>query len=341
MQRRDFLRNMGSILLGSFASGVLTQLTHMAYAADQQYDRMVDHIPAIPIVMFYRVTDKPSFPEDISSEQLNAVFHYAWNLGYRPVNISDIIAGTVDTLVPKGYMPLGITTDGAHPSMVFSQSSAPTMAEKGIIQNARSFIQVLGESIQSVNYAPRATMFLSAVRTEAKNIGVTPYFGGEIPLRSIADALTTMPGIEFGYQTRRHTQLNKLNETQVRPLIEEQMQDFQNVGMLERVSRIIAYPFGGLPKDSVLMTLRDLQFIGGVLTFPGTMESRYKEVPQCIYDGKLMMDPFRIPRVGIGASTYAQGYGATKTTPINPVDDFRKDVEKALPRPYVSRGPQI
>ena len=131
-------------------------------------------------------------------------------------------------------------------------------------------------------------------------------------------------------------------EGQVRALLEDQMKDFKRLGMLDRVVRILAYPFGVKPTDNGLLGLRELHFLGAVLAFPGVREARYADVPLCVYDGKLMTDPFLIPRVCICARTYAYGAAAVSGTydDIDPIDDFAKDVEKAVPRPYVSRGPE-
>lgn len=78
--------------MGVFASGI-----PYAHAAAG-----VLEIPTIPILMFHRVDDHPRYPEDISTQQLNAVLDNAWKSGYHSVNMSDIILDRVDNIVPKG-----------------------------------------------------------------------------------------------------------------------------------------------------------------------------------------------------------------------------------------------
>ncbi len=331
MQRRDFLR---ALALLPFLSTTATAQTAGMPLNTLPQERYVDHIPSIPILMFYKVDESPRFPEDISSQALLQVLNYAWQQGYRPVNMSDIILNRVDSVVPKGFKPLGITADGAHASIVFSQMTNPKGTDVGPLHNARSFVEVLGDSAHANGFLPRATFFLSVGSRKATR--ESSYFGSIMPLKDIADVLTVMPGIEFGYGTRWHIGLAGRTEAHVKTIIEEQMQDFQRLGMLERIARIMAYPFGGKPSDKGMLALRNAHFLGGVLTYPGVGEAHYNEVPQCIYDGKLMMDPFLIPRVGIGSHVYARGNTPQNNPPIDPLADFRKDVERGVA--YVSRG---
>jgi hypothetical protein len=61
-----------------------------------------------------------------------------------------------------------------------------------------------------------------------------------------------------------------------------------------------------------------------VLAFPGVNEAGYSSLPVCRYSCTGVITPrFHIPRVNIGAYTYAPKGG---TAPIDPLDDFRKDV---------------
>ncbi len=329
MLRRDVLRALCAL---PFAS--LSMFGH-AQAAGEKYDRYVDHMPAIPILLFHRMVDAPRFPEDMATEAMTALFAHAWQAGYSPVNMTDILTGQVDAIVPKGRMPLGITADGAHASLIFSQNTAPQGGDRGPLQNARSLVEVLAASMPEGSL-PRATFFLSVGPRPPKR--ESSYFGSIMPLKDIADALAIMPGIEFGYQTKWYTPLHSVNESQMAKLIEDQMDDLQRLGMLDRVSRIMAYPFGGRPNEDGLLALRNAKFLGGVLTYPGVNEAHHVEVPQCYYDGKLMTNAFLVPRVAIGSHVYARGTKPAENPPIDPIEDFRKDVQKAIPRPYVSRG---
>ncbi len=342
MQRRQLLRGLAAcgslaVLRTLTASLPFVSLHTTAQAAqilpEQHYDRYVDHISAIPILAFHRVHDEPRFPEDISSQQLAAVLAHAWSLGYRPVNMSDIMLARVDSVVPKGFKPLGITSDGAHPSMVFSTTTASQGTDKGPLVNAQSFVEIFANSLQNIAL-PRATLFLSIPKGK-KNNG---YFGSVMPLKDIADALQVMPHIEFAYQTKFYTALGGVDGPTMRKIVEFQMEELYKEHMFERVVRIMAYPYSARPTDAGLMALRDLQFMGGVLTYPGVGEAHHTEVPQCLYDGKLMMDSFYVPRVAVGSHVYAPGNKPVKNPPIEPIEDFTKDVVRAIAKTYVSRG---
>ncbi len=329
--RRRFLQGLG--LLPWLGAPLLH--AHSGMAAEVHHERMVDHVPAIPVLMFYRIEDEPRFPEDISVAQLTALFSYMWGQGFRPVNISDIILGRVDDIVPKGFKPVGISTDAAHASIIFSNLTAPDGADGHPLNNAQSFVEVLGSSLHGIT-TPRATFFLSIGSRKATK--ESSYFGSIMPLKDIADVLSPMSGIEFAYQSRWHTRLSDLNEAQMTKVIENQMEHFNQLHMLDKVQKIMAYPFGGKPSDEGMLALRNAQFLGGVLTYPGVDEAHYKQVPICVYDGKLMTDPFLIPRVSIGSHVYAKGNKPLKNPPIDPIEDFKKDVEKGIMRQYISRG---
>ncbi len=330
--RRKFLQALSMCPLLSLAN---VDCDNAYAAAEKHYERLVDHIPAIPVLMFYRIHDEPGFPEDISTEQLTRLFAHMWEQGYRPVNISDIILGRVDAIVPKGLKPIGISADGAHASIIFSKTTAAQGAESGPLNNAQSFMEIFGTSMQAYGL-PRATFFLSIGSRKATENST--YFGSIMPLKDIADVLAPMQGIEFGYQTRWHIGLGGLKGAQVAAVIEQQAEHLQQLDMLERVQKIMAYPFGGRPNDEGMLALRNAKFLGGVLTYPGVGEAHYKQVPQCLYDGKLMTDPFLIPRVSIGSHVYAKGNKPIKNPPMEPIEDFKKDVERGIPRPYISRG---
>ncbi len=329
--RRRFLQGLG------FLPWLGTPLfnTSLSVAAPVPHERVVDHVPAIPVLMFYRLEDDPGFPEDISVKQLNLLFHYIWDQDFRPVNISDIILGRVDEIVPKGYKPIGISADAAHASMIFSNITAPQGADSGPLNNSKSFIEVLGSSLHGIA-APRATFFLSVSGRKATE--QSSYFGSIMELKDIADILSPMSGVEFGYQTRWHIRLNDLNQAQMTKVIEQQMEHFSQLQMLDKVQKIMAYPFGGRPNDEGMLALRNAQFLGGVLTYPGVNEAHYSKIPVCVYDGKLLTDPFLIPRVNIGSHVYAKGNKPLKNPSIRPVDDFKKDVVNGIMRHYISRG---
>ncbi len=351
MHRRAFLRALTTVSLSALplaswsvffprqgmGAGLIPQTPQNTQYGqlpqERQYDRYVDHIPAIPILAFYRVHDTPRFPEDISSTQLANLFSYVWSQGYRPVNISDILLNRIDSVVPAGFKPLGITSDAAHASMIFSTNTAPKGGDKGPLQNAQSFVEIFAASLQNIAM-PRATFFLSIPKGKKNN----SYFGSIMPLKDIADVMQVMPHVEFGYQTKWYTPLGALKGDQVRTLLEVQMEDFQKMGMLERIPRIISYPFGGKPNDEGMLALRDLKFLGGVLTYPGVGEAHHETVPQCLYDGRLLTNAFLLPRVAVGSHVYAPGNKPAKNPPIEPIDDFKKDVGRGVPNPYVSKG---
>ncbi len=346
MQRRAFLRALAAMSLASVSTffphqvlgtGLIPQVPQNSqygqWPQEKQYDRYVDHIPAIPILAFYRVHDTPRFPEDISSSQLANLFSYVWSQGFRPVNISDILLNRVDAVVPKGFKPLGITSDAAHASMIFSTTTAPKGGDKGPLHNAQSFVEIFAASLHNIA-VPRASFFLSI----PKGKKTSSYFGSVMPFKDIADVLQVMPFVEFGYQTKWYSPLGSLKGDQVRALLEAQMEDFQKMGMLERIAPIISYPFGGKPNEEGMLALRDLKFLGGVLTYPGVGEAHHDKVPQCLYDGRLLTNAFLLPRVAIGSHVYAPGNKPTKNPPIDPVEDFKKDVGRGVPSPYVSRG---
>ncbi len=329
--RRKFLQGLS--LLPWLTTPILN--AKLSSAAELHHDRVVDHVPAIPVLMFYRIEDNPRFPEDISVNQLSLLFTYMWEQGFRPVNISDIILGRVDEVVPKGFKPVGISTDAAHASIIFSNVTAPQGADGHPLNNTQSFVEILGSTLHGIT-TPRATFFLSVASRKATK--ESSYFGSIMPLQDIADVLSPMSGVEFGYQTHWHTRLSDLNGEQMTKVIEHQMEHLSQLNMLDKVQKIMAYPFGGRPNDEGMLALRNAKFLGGVLTYPGVGEAHYKQVPICVYDGKLMTDPFLIPRVSIGSHIYAKGNKPLKNPPLDPIEDFIKDVEKGIMRLYVSRG---
>lgn len=340
MNRRYFLRGLGvSLTLCACPPLMLTGGQALAAEGGMPQERMIAEMPALPILMLHKVDDNPRFPEDLSTTQLQALFEYVWGKGFRPVNISDIINNRVDQIVPKGMKPLGITADDAHRSVVFSRATAKHSEQR----NAQSMVEILGNSVRPYQCDARATFFLSSVGDDRYSGAAEGYFGDSLPLPDVLDALAVMPGVEVGYHTRTHTRMSGMGPDQVKALLEDQMRDFARLGVLDRVQRLLAYPYGIRPSEQGMYALRELGFTGAVLAFSGAREAKYDTVPACVYDGKLMTDAFLIPRVCIGAFTYAHNTSARAGAyvAIDPLDDFRKDVERALPNIYVSRGPQV
>ncbi len=332
MQRRDVLKILAALPFATLTGALYNPTAHGAQTP-QQHDRYVDHISAIPILAFYRVDNNPRFPEDISPQQLSALFLHIWSQGFRPVSMSDILLNRVDSIVPAGYKPIGITSDGAHASMIFSSTTAPKGSDKGPLKNSHSFVEIFAASLQNITM-PRATFFLSIPKGRQNN----SYFGSVMQLKDILDVMHVMPDIEYGYQTKFYNSLGGLSGPRMREVMEFQMEDFQKLGVFERISRIISYPYSSKPQEAGMIALRDLQFLGGTLTYPGVGEAHHKIVPHCLYDGKLMSNAFLIPRVAIGSHAYALGSKPVKNPAIDPIDDFAKDVTRAIPKLYVSKG---
>lgn len=328
MQRRTLLRLMGVAL-----ATVCMPLPILAGKADPRADG--EDLPAIPILMFHKVDDAPRYPEDISTAQLTALLAHLWNMDFCPVNMRDILDGSVDRVVPRGLKPIGITADDAHRSIVFSRETARHEEQR----NARSFVDILRDSLRASGHAPRATLFLSRVGDDRYSAKAGGYFGGHLPLAAVLDALAAMPGLEIGYHTCAHKNMRDMDAREVSQVMKEQIQDFAALGVGQRVAPILAYPYGVPPSPQGVDALRSMGFKGGVLAYPGTGEGRYATPPPCLYDRQLVTDPFQIPRVCVGAYTYAvRGAGGPPYLPIDPLDDVAKDVLHALPRFYTSQG---
>ncbi len=322
MQRRDFLRIFGA---------------GMAMACLPVPGLAKTGAPAIPVLMFHKVDDNPQDPESLSSTQLAALLDYLWANGFCPVNISDILDNRVDKVVPKGLKPVAITADDAHRSVMFSRADSAHAQQR----NARSLVQILRASLQGPGYAPRATFFAGRVEDDRISKQPAGYFGGNKPLDAIMDSLNALPGLEIGYHTVRHIGMRNLGADETRRIIQEQQADFAKLGVLERVAPILAYPYGLTPTRAGLDELRRLGFKGAVLAFPGLREATFDALPACEYNGRLLTDPFLIPRVCIGAHTYPWKQQASKKAaylPINPLEDFRKDALEAAPDIYISKG---
>lgn len=293
--------------------------------------------PAIPILMFHKVDDAPKDPESISTSQLTALLAYLWSTRFCPVNISDILDNMVDRVVPKGFKPVGITADDAHRSIAFAHAGGPHAEER----NARSWVDIFCDSLKLPGHAPRATFFVSRVENDRLSRQTAGYFGDYMALPAVLDLFKTAPGLEIGYHTVRHASMGSMGVAEIRASMQEQKEDFAALGVLNRVTPVLAYPYGvPPPTQQGLDELRRMGFKGAVRAYPGAREALYDTVPVCEYDGKLLTDPFLIPRVSIGSHTYAyrQKGKLSQYNPIDPTEDFRKDVLEVLSRIYVSRG---
>lgn len=332
MRRRHVLRGLAATALCSLAG---LPGHHLASALAGQAGAPSLR-PAIPILMFHKVDDQPRYPEDISTTQLTALFDQLWRLGFRPVTISDILTERVDAIVPAGMKPVGITADDAHRSILFSRADARHEQQR----NARSFVDILATSARKARVQPRATLFLSRVGDDRYSKEADSYFGKVRALPDALDRLSALPGVELGYHTRTHTRMTNMTPRDVRALLEDQRQDFIRLGVLERVQPILAYPYGIAPTREGVKELARMGFIGAVKAHPGANEGRMIKVPPCEYDGTLLSDPFRLPRVCIGAFTYTSeaSLSAMAYTPIDPLDDLAKDVLNSPSPLYVSKG---
>lgn len=263
----------------------------------------------IPVLMFHKVTDRPHSPEEISPQQLEQLFTFIWLQGFAPLNMSDILHGQVDDILPAGRKALGITVDDAHPSVLYARGR-----HSQALGN-RSFLDIFTDCAAQAGLAPRASLYLSG----------GSYFGGNRSLAAVLDMLAPTPGIELGYHTRRHQRMRGFGYTQTRKAVEEQIENFSRWGVLDRIPRILAYPYGLAPEPDGMRALVDLGFMGGLLAFPGLNESgAAARPPVCRYDRQgLLSDPLRIPRINVGAFIFAPrgGYAA-----VDPISDFRKDV---------------
>ncbi len=321
MLRRTFLRIAGT--------GFIISLMPFGVSAQ-------NITPAIPILMFHKVDDTPSDPESISSLQLAELLANIWNVGFYPVNISDILDGKIDQIVPKGLKPVGITADDSHRSIIFSKTSFSHKNQR----NAQSFVDILRDSLKHFGRSPRATFFVAKVEDDRLSKQPEGYFGNYMPLPAVIDMLKAMPGLEIGYHTVRHTRMLNMNANQVKEIMEEQINDFRSLGIMNRVTPILAYPYGARPSPQGIDQLSRMGFKGAVLAYPGVHEATYDSVPSCDYNEKLLTNPFLIPRVCIGAHIYAQGNSpkSGNFVSIAPWEDFSKDILEALPNIYVSKG---
>jgi hypothetical protein len=301
ISRRRFLAGLATTLAAWGLDGALKIPPGVSGARAAQAEG------AIPVLMFHKVCDRPHSPEEISPAQLARLFGFLWQQGFAPLNMRDILLGQVDAVLPKGRKALGITVDDAHPSVIYARRQHQQAA------TSHSFTEIFADSAGKAGLVPRATFFLSGLS----------YFGGTRSLSWVLDQLAPLPGLECGYHTRRHLKMTGWGYQQTRRALEEQIDDFQAKNVFERIPRILAYPYGLPPDDEGLRALEDLEFLGAALAFPGVNEANYSSLPVCRYGrGGLRTSRFHIPRVNIGAYTYAPKGGVA---PIDPLDDFRKD----------------
>ena len=297
VSRRRFLAGLAATLACGLNSPLVVSGAHAAPGEG-----------AVPVIMFHKVRERPHSPEEISPDQLARLFDFIWQQGYAPLNMSDILLGRIDAVLPKGHKALGITADDAHPSVMYSRKEHLQAA------TSRSFVEIFADSAGRAGLAPRATFFLSG----------ESYFGGKRGLAWVLDQLAPLPGLECGYHTRRHPRMTGWGYRQTLRVLDEQMKDFRDKGVFERIARVLAWPYGLPPADEALAVLEELDFLGAALAFPGVNESGYAGLPVCRYSRTgVVTSRFHIPRVNIGAYIYAPRGGAA---PIDPLDDFRKDV---------------
>ena len=255
----------------------------------------------IPITMFHKVDNTPRHPEDLSPQQLRAVFDAAWDQGFYPVNVSDILAGRVDSLVPKGGKPMGVTIDDAHQSTVFAGNTVEGRP------NSRSFVDVFEESCAASGRVPRATFFL-AEDSDDRVPGLEGYFGDNSRILEALERITSHPGLEAAFHTRRHKLVKNLGYEAMHALMEEQIHQLDKLGALPMMTRIFSYPYGIPCAATGIQALRDLGFAGAVIARPGLGEGYKGDDPLCLYDAELRDDPFLLPRMNIGAGRIRPGF---------------------------------
>jgi len=283
----------------------------------------------IPIAMFHKVDDAPQYPEDISSNLLSDLFDYAWTQGFYPVNMSDILLGRVDQVVPKGLKPLGLTADDSHRSIFFNRAQVSDPDQR----NERSFYEILVESATRYGCDSRATFFVCE-ESNNRYSGAKGYFGNTKALPEIVKKASATPGVEFAFHTRWHKSMAKMGYAETIVVMRDQIDQLEALGVLDYFVRILAYPFGLRPKKSGIAALKDLGFYGGVLALGGKGEAGEGPTPFCRYEGKLLGDPFLVPRANLGAKLYNN---EIQLKPFNPLDDFDKDIGKRNDL-YVSKG---
>ena len=288
---------------------------------------------SIPVLMFHKVVDNPQYPEDISPKELGELFDYLFSNGYYPINMSDLVSGKFENIIPSGRMPVVITADDSHPSIVYSTSEQT----HEYLNNKSSFLTIFTEKCQNYGLKPRATFFLSKMLDDRYSQEPTMYFGGIESLGEIIQRYSHLEGIEYGYHTINHERMLGMNYAQTMKILTEQLNEIERLQPNDRIAPIFAYPYGYAPLAEAMPAFSELGFIGAVLAYPGNNEARYSQIDQYIYlpsQQRALISPLFIPRVNIGSFTYAPPGSANPYVKISPVEDFKKDVERAIYKPY-------
>lgn len=306
LSRRAFLGNM--------AGAAAWLLSGVSFAEQER--------GGAPVVLFHKVDDAPRYPEDISSDALDRLLRYAWDQGFYPVNVSDLLLGRVDRVTPKGRMPLGITVDDTHRSVIYTRAHSQHPDQR----NKRSFYEIFVNSTLEYGFEPRATLF-ACENSNDRLSEPSGYFGNSSALPAILKALAKTPAVELGYHTRNHENMAGMNAAETEALIKEQMDQFARMGVADRVVKILSYPYGKPPSEQGVAALKKLGFLGAVEARPGLGEGRDGEAPLCPYAGRLLVDPFHIPRLSVGAGGYDREY---KIYQDDPLKDFDKDVRNRV-----------
>jgi len=317
VSRREFLK-------GAAGAAALLACNGLSLAWAAAPDK-----PGIPIAMFHKVDDTPQYPEDISSRGLSDLLDYALDRQFCPVNMSDILLGRVDAVVPKGLKPFGITADDSHRSVAFTNKDSNDPDQ----HNERSFYEILCDSCERHHLSARATFFICE-ESNNRYKGPKGYFGDTPSLPKVVKLFSATPGVELGFHTRWHKSMRKMGYVETTAVLRDQIDQLEAMGVLDYFVRVIAYPFGQPPKKSGIKALKDLGFYGGVLALGGKGEAGEGKPPFCLYDGKPLVDPFFIPRTNLGGKLYD---ASLQLRPFNPVDDFDKDIGKRSDI-YVSKG---
>ena len=286
--------------------------------------RAASAVTAVPVLMFHRICDAPKYPEEISTAQLEALFNFLWKSGWAPASVSDLAAGRLDEVVPRGKKPVVLTIDDGHPSVIYSAAQHPALK----LNNRKSFLTVLCETCRAHRLEPRATAFIS------ESGG---YFGGRERLSSaLARIHNSAPNFEAGYHTRAHKLMKSMTPAQFRAALVSQREQFRSLGVLKSIAPVLAYPYGIAPAFGPQSILKELGFTAAVLAFAGNGEQKFSRIPRCRYDGTLKSDRFLIPRASIGARGYA--FRKKGSFVIDPIADFKKDTAFPDVTYYVSKG---
>ena len=183
--------------------------------------------------MFHKVSEEPKYPEDITTNELQKVLLYLKQNGFVTINVSDLLEERVDKIVKKGLKPICITADDAHESIFFSRINNPKY------KNDKSFIQTLTNIFKDA----RCTLFITPVGDDRVYDGAEGYFGDLMSLKQIIKKSNLLyKGVEFGYHTKTHKRMKDMSAAQTRELLQEQIEQFKQLGVLDMIEPILAYP---------------------------------------------------------------------------------------------------